>query len=104
MSAAPQLGFNQKRVLVQHHEGGIPTVDQDSITVWRGQDEIHWICDHPGKKFTIRFKKDSPFASGTFDETNYNSGPTLAGVRSGDFYYSVEIDGQINDPKVIVQP
>jgi hypothetical protein len=104
MSAVPQPVFNQKRIVIQHHEGGIPSVDSDSMIVFRDQDEVHWICDHPGKKFLVTFKDETPFASATFSEKNYQSGPILKGVRSGEFEYSVEIDDIVNDPKIIVQP
>jgi hypothetical protein len=105
MSAVPKSSPNQKRVLVQHHEGGKPSVDHEEITLDRTQgDEMHWICDHPGKKFRVTFDKESPFARSTFDETDYQSGPIRPDARRGAYKYSVEINGHVHDPKVIVQP
>ena len=104
MSAVPQPTFNEKGVIVQHHEGAAPTVDQDRIELRSDLgDEMNWTCDHPGKRFRVTFVGRSPFASSTFNEVNYRSGPIVSGA-TGEYKYSVEIDGKINDPKVIIQP
>jgi hypothetical protein len=104
MSAVPQPSFSQKNVVVQHHEGNTPTVDQVDITLDRLLgDELQWSCDHPGKKFRIDFGGRSPFERSTFDDQNYQSGPIRPDAH-GPYKYSVEIDGKINDPRVIIQP
>ena len=104
MSAVPKSLFSEKGVIVQHHEGNAPTVDKDTIILRSDLgDQMNWICDHPGKKFRVTFEGKTPFASFTFDDQNYQSGPIQPGA-TGEYKYSVEIDGHINDPRIIVQP
>ena len=105
MSAVPQPSFNQKQVLVKHHEGGVPSVDQDDIVLDRRLgEEVQWNCDHPEKAFRVVFTDGSPFASSTFDEKNNSSGPIQINAKSRAYKYSVEIDGKVYDPRVIIQP
>jgi hypothetical protein len=105
MSAIPKPSFSEKGIVVQHHEGTAPSVDQDTIYLRSDLgDEMVWTCDHPSKNFRVTFETGrSPFASATFDNRNSHSGPILPGA-TGPYKYSVEIDGHINDPRVIIQP
>jgi|SRR6476659_1571099 hypothetical protein len=105
MNAIPKPILSDKSVTVQHREGTAPTVDNDPIYLRSDLgDQMNWACDHPGKTFRITFLNDrSPFARTTFDNQHPDSGPIQPGA-TGEYKYSVEIDGHINDPKIIIQP
>lgn len=105
MNAIPKPALSDKNVIVQHHEGTAPTVDKDPIYLRSDLgDQMNWACDHPGKIFHVTFLNGrSPFARSTFDNDHPESGAIKPGA-TGEYKYSVEIDGHINDPRIIIQP
>jgi hypothetical protein len=105
MSAVPKPTFAEKSIIIQHRDGAAPTVDQDTIYPNSDLgDQMVWNCNHPSKSFRVIFDRGrSPFASSTFDNQNCHSGPIQPGA-TGEYKYSVEIDGHINDPRIIIQP
>lgn len=93
-----------KRVNILHRPGGKPAVDQDEIEIWSTKgEEVEWSCDHAGQEFYICFGGKSPFKQRHFHSRNNQSGPVRPGA-SGSYKYSIEIDGQVLDPTVIIKP
>jgi len=103
---SPSPSFVEKGVIVRHNPGAKPSVDTDQDPIYLRSDlgdELVWTCDHPGKSFRIFFVDKSPFDNWAFDEKNNRSGPIRAGA-TGEYKYSIAIDGKVNDPKIIIQP
>lgn len=97
-------GANSKRVTILHNPGAKPGVDQDSIEIWSTKGEqVEWACDNPSKEFYICFGENTPFQQQHFHSTGNKSGPIKSGA-SGKYKYSIEIDGQVLDPTVIIKP
>lgn len=95
---------NPKRVNILHRPGNKPAVDQDKIEIWSTRnEEVEWVCDHPGQEFYICFEKRSPFQQQHFHSGNNRSGPIQPGA-SGSYKYSIEVNGQVLDPTVIIKP
>ncbi|PYX87397.1 MAG: hypothetical protein DMG68_11835 [Acidobacteria bacterium] len=95
---------NPKRVNIRHNPGGKPAVDQETIEIWSTKgEEIEWACDHPGQEFYICFEGKSPFQQQHYHSKNNRSGPIQSGA-SGSYKYSVEVDGHVLDPTVIIKP
>lgn len=95
---------NPKRVNILHKTGGKPAVDQDPIEIWSTKgEELEWTCDHPGQEFYICFAGKSPFKQQHFHSRNNRSGAIRTGA-TGPYKYSIEIDGHVLDPTVIIRP
>jgi hypothetical protein len=93
---------NRKRINIKVTHNGNLFVDSEPMEVdWQLGEHIEW--DFGGKPFKIKFKGDSPFAATEFDEKNPNSGPVIKKFK-GAYRYSVEANGKILDPTVIVEP
>lgn len=104
MSASSGQGPRKVTVHIRHNPGNAPSVDQDEAHISSTQgDEIEWICDAPGKDFHVRFNDKSPFQQNHYHSKNNRTGRVKSDA-SGKFKYSVEIDGKILDPTVIVHP
>ncbi len=106
-TAVPLTKFAQVPVTITHRDGAPPVVDNDSILIDRTQGgegiEIKWVCNSTDKDFYICFAGDSPFEQRHFHRGNSCSGRVKPGA-TGRYKYTVEIDGQILDPQVIVRP
>jgi hypothetical protein len=106
MSATPQPSASPIPVAVNitYVPGAPPRVDADPIVIDRTQGgnnvEIVWLCS---QTFYICFPNDSPFQQRHYGSLDNHSGPILPGA-SGTYKYTVEIDGQILDPQVIIRP
>jgi hypothetical protein len=108
MSATPQPSGSLVPVPVNiTHTGATPSVDSDTIVIDRRQGgenlEVVWLCNAPGKTFHICFPKGSPFIQAHFSSGDNHSGRIKPDV-SGPYKYTVEIDGQVLDPTVIIKP
>jgi hypothetical protein len=95
-------------VNIFHRQGQKPAVDLDVVELDRNNGgnnvEIVWTCDHPEKNFYICFKDGrSPFNSLHYSNTNNHTG-TITKDAAGEYRYSVEIDGKVLDPTIIVRP
>ncbi len=83
--------------------GGVPTVDQDPVTVDRlNYEEVEWVGAN-GQGFYVCFVDESPFEQRHFHSSNSRSGQATAGA-TGRYKYSVEINGKILDPTIIIKP
>lgn len=103
MSTAPKLFQNVKAVTVSL-ENGHPCVDEDPIEIWSDKGEsIQWVPEPADLKFTVCFAAESPFAERHFHEHRPASGPVNKGA-TGRYKYTIEVDGVILDPGVIVRP
>lgn len=88
---------------------GTPVATPDSVNACVG-DEIRWVFNGPtSREFAVAFTsaKGSPFDWGQ------QTGSTVTGtVRQGavkdnkptDYKYSVDVDGKVLDPKIVVDP
>jgi|SRR5574342_42918 hypothetical protein len=94
---------NRKRINIkQTPKHGNPFVDCEPMEVdWQLGEHIEW--DFGGKPFKINFNGNSPFASDQFDETKPDSGQVVKKFK-GVYKYSVEVNGKILDPTIIVEP
>jgi hypothetical protein len=104
MSATPQPPLVQLAVHIRHVPGAPPALDHDPVVIDRrkGGDnvEIVWLCS---KSFSICFPSGSPF-----QQRYYGSGDNYTGAivqdASGTYNYTVEINGQMLDPQIIIRP
>jgi plastocyanin len=104
MSAASGRGPQRVTVRIQHNPGDTPSVDQDSVHISATEgDEVEWICDAPDKDFHVRFQQESPFEQNYYHRNNNRTGRVKSNA-TGTYKYSVDIDGKILDPTVIVHP
>jgi hypothetical protein len=88
---------------------GKPTVSEDTATFCQNE-QVRWVFTGPGgKEFSIVFRgaEGSPF------DWDRQTGNTVTGtVRAGaakdgnstDYKYDVEIDGEVLDPVIVVEP
>lgn len=120
MGANPKVSFDepsivtmptQHQIMIKYRAGRPPDVDKPQIELDRdlggGNAEIVWTCDTPGKAFNINFKNGrTPFQSATFSNIKNHSGVITGSATGthGPYKYSVEIEGQVLDPTIIVRP
>jgi len=104
MSASGGQGPKRVTVKIRHNPGNAPSVDLDSVEIWGPQgDEVEWTCDAADKEFHVRFEGNSPFEQNHYHSKNNRSGKVKPNA-SGRYKYTVDIDGKILDPTVIVHP
>jgi plastocyanin len=108
MSAADRLAQmpdpNRKRINIKvTPKHGNIFVDSEPMEVdWQRGEHIEW--DFGGKPFKITFKDGiSPFTESEFDHTRPYSGQVVV-KKEGVYKYTVEANGKILDPTVIVEP
>jgi hypothetical protein len=96
-----------KRVVIRLDNNQHPQIDEENETIVLNRlrnEEILWISTEP---FRIDFKEGSPFYEDQFDSTNAYSGLVRRSVLSSKnriYKYSIEINGQILDPGVQIDP
>lgn len=108
---AESLGYKcrgDKHQVTVSEKSGMPEVVPDSVNAREG-DEVHWIFrGAKAREFAILFKsvRDSPFdwsgQKGAQVKACVNAGAAKDG-RATEYKYSVEIDGQVLDPKIIIE-
>jgi hypothetical protein len=109
MSATPQSSVSPVPVPINigHTTGAAPIVDNDTVVIDRRQGgdnlEIVWLCNAPGKIFHICFPKGSPFQQAHFSSEDNHSGK-IKPDASGPYKYSIEVEGEVLDPTVIIKP
>ena len=106
MSAARDvLSFAVQPIVVSVLPDGTPAVDQPTTVIWSTHSqEVRWVAADPKTVFHICFKDKSPFDKGRhFHSSDGRSGKITAGA-SGSYDYSVEINGKILDPTVVIKP
>ncbi len=88
-------------------ENGQPAVDPDSLNVCVG-DTVHWVFAG-SKNFKVTFTSadDSPFdwadKNGASVDGTVKAGAVKNGASTA-YKYSVEVDGVVLDPKIVVDP
>lgn len=94
---------NQRRINIKvTPKHGNPFVDCEPMELdWQLGEEIRWDCG--GKPFKITFEGGSPFAESQFDEKHPDSGPVTQQFRR-QYKYSIEVNGKVTDPTVIIEP
>ena len=97
-----------KHQIVVTEMGGKPQVDWPSVTAKEG-DQLHWIFrGAAAKEFAIVF---SSVADSPFDWSQMRGAQVKACVKPGaakdgpttEYNYDVDIDGQVLDPKIIIE-
>jgi hypothetical protein len=93
-----------QRITIDVGSSGIPTVYPDTIVVDRdkGDYEVEWVCPS-GKQYYVCFVYESPFEQRHFHSGNGRSG-RAKDTATGRYKYTVEVDGQILDPTIIIKP
>jgi hypothetical protein len=90
-----------KHVKLSHPHHQKPHADPGDIVI-SVDDSVKW--DYQGD-FVVVFEDESPFDSWYFYPGNDTSGKPKAGVKHNHPYkYSVHIDGEREDPNVIIRP
>jgi hypothetical protein len=103
MSVAPKA-FPTVRQVTISLQNGMPTVDQDPIEIWSTNSEsIQWIASPSNLQFTVCFPTESPFSDRHFHDHRPDSGPISPGA-TGRYKYTIEVNGRLLDPGVIVRP
>ncbi|HVO61456.1 MAG TPA: hypothetical protein VMT53_11010 [Terriglobales bacterium] len=103
MSTAPKTFPNVKQVTVSF-ENGMPSVDPEPIEIWSTKNEsVEWVAEPRDLAFTICFAAESPFSERHFHEHRPASGPIKTGA-TGRYKYTIEVNGVILDPGVIIRP
>ena|SRR5947209_6627479 len=104
MSVPSGKGPQRKTIKIKHNPGNLPSVDQDSVHISATQgDEVEWVCEPADKDFDVRFDQNSPFEQNHYHRKNNRTGRVKADA-TGEYKYSVTIDGKLLDPTVIVHP
>ena len=101
----PKASPTVYRVVVGIGAGGIPTVDQDTVTlVAANGDSVIWVAGSGVAAFSIQFPAGSPFNQSSFASAGGSmaSGAIRAGAN-GNYKYSVGVNGRWLDPTVIVK-
>jgi len=102
----------QVQIIKIIRKDGILAVSPDQTEIRRGE-ELQWAGENREMEFFICFAGMSPFARRHYSNLHPASGPVLYGPRAGEFInggegtcykYSVEVDGQVLDPGIIVRP
>lgn len=97
-----------KHKIVVTEMDGKPQVDWPSVTAKEG-DQLHWIFrGSTAKEFAILF---SSVADSPFDWSQMKGAQVKACVKAGalkngattEYDYDVDIDGQVLDPKIIIE-
>jgi hypothetical protein len=102
-------GMQEDRIkkVVISVKNGKPHVDegQETIVVNRqNNEEVLWVST---VKFRIDFKGDSPFYEDQFDDQNTYSGlarRSIIASKDRRYKYSIDINGKILDPGIIIDP
>lgn len=105
MSAAtkPNVVAVPRRITVDIGPGGIPTIDQDPVIVNRDNyEEVEWVGPD-GQEYYVCFVAESPFEQRHFHSRNRRSGLARDGA-TGRYKYTVEVNGKILDPTIIIKP
>jgi len=96
-----------KKVVITLDKNGQPQVDAESETIVLNRqknEEVLWIST---ESFRIDFNGDSPFDEDQFDHTHGNSGLIRRSVISSKdkiYKYTIDINGKILDPGIIIDP
>ncbi len=96
-----------KKVVITLDKNRNPRVDKENETIVLNRtknEEILWIST---EKFRIDFKEGSPFYEDQFDSTNSYSGLARRSVltsKDRTYKYTIDINGQILDPGVKIDP
>lgn len=102
MSVATRTFPTIKKVTVTF-SNGMPSVDQDPIEVNRTNSEsIQWVASPANLQFSVCFPTESPFSRRHYHEHRPASGPVKAGAI-GRYKYTIEVDGVLLDPAVIIR-
>ncbi len=88
---------------------GTPVVTPEEITAHE-KDKVHWVFQgRDSKEFAVKFTSaaDSPFEwseqKGASVTGTVKSGAAKGGKRT-DYKYSVDVEGKVKDPKIIIEP
>jgi len=105
MPEPPKCDPQRERIVrVSVGEDGYPRVEPDQVTVNRLEDErVVWQADK-GVNFTICFCEETPFESFHFHPCLPTSGSVRKAALGREYKYSVEVNGKLIDPKVVVYP
>jgi hypothetical protein len=97
------------QVQVSVASDGMPVVTPEEIRA-REKDKVHWVFQgRDAKEFAVKFTSavDSPFEwseqKGASVTGTIKSGAAKGGKRT-DYKYSVDVEGKVKDPKIIVDP
>jgi len=67
------------------------------------RDTINWVTEPKGQPFLVCFDGRSPFRRNHFDQANSNSGG-IEDPSETVYKYTVEFQGQVLDPGVVIRP
>jgi hypothetical protein len=83
---------------------GVLCVPQPVVRLSKGKkDTIEWKCTPANQPFLVCFGERSPFKYTHFHNGRPKSGPIGRGIPPGSVYkYSVEFQGKVLDPGVII--
>ena len=96
-----------RKVVIRLDDYKRPLIDKEDecIVLDRSKNEaILWVSSVP---FRIDFRGDSPFYEDQFDSTHAHSGlarRNIVGSKVRTYKYSIEINGQVLDPGVKIDP
>jgi hypothetical protein len=96
-----------KKVVITLDKNHQPQIDKEHETIVLNRVKYEEILWTSAEKFRIDFKGDSPFYEDQFDSTNANSGLVRRSVVSSSartYKYTIDINGKILDPGVIIDP
>jgi hypothetical protein len=98
---APETNPNGQHTKIKKHP---PGVSRDPVPITK-REEVVWDPPDGGGDFKVHFD-DSPFEERDFDASHNHSGAPVVDVPPGEtrrFKYSVTVDGETEDPIVVVR-
>lgn len=92
-------------ITIQHKPGNPPTVDKNKVRLSSSdKDQVEWKPDPKDLNFVVCFEKETPFSKGHFHRDDPLSGSPKVGARGEPYKYTVEVDGDLADPEIKIDP
>jgi hypothetical protein len=92
-----------KHVTIDIHQGSLRVIPPVVEVFGHTLDTIVWETRPLGNPFLVCFGAKSPFGRSHFDHTNPASGPIVT-LEESVYKYTVEFQGQVLDPGVVIKP
>jgi hypothetical protein len=108
-SGAAHASKTPIQVTVSVDASGTPAASPDTITAHEGT-KVHWVFQGPAaQEFAVKFTN---VANSPFDWSEQKGTQVWGTVKSGaakdkkrtEYKYSVDVNGKVKDPRIIVEP